>query len=414
MATTIELEKWRKDLQASFPVFGGMKRRGAMQALEQRTNEPEVIPLLAEALGHSDAEIAARAGTALKGLHARPAVDALCELAEAAPTGPVARLCIEKGYRPSVEERDALFLFVTRQLDLYFKEYDQDHFETLRREYDRAKPAIRDLVMEVVRSGDVRCLPFIQRPRKTLQESTEAEIKLAIQSCLRHRDWPGLFRLCLELPLKYSFPALAHFRDCGWEPEKPELKSLFKQVLADQAGQTVEPPPVPKAASSVFERWLEQGRSGELAQASEADLVKRLQTAIPPEGVSIVSALARTASVSPPTVEAVAKNEHWLVRLAGLATGLTKDIMKDIGTDSNYWVNELAGAAGVLEFWPMKASPADLQRLENAPPEAYAGKLGAARKVLKDIVGYHRGGDVIVEPIVLKFGEADVEIVVES
>jgi hypothetical protein len=54
--------------------------------------------------------------------------------------------------------------------------------------------------------------------------------------------------------------------------------------------------------------------------------------------------------------------------------------------DSNYWITELAGAAGVLEFCPGKATPADFDKLAAIPPEGWAGRAGAARKVLRTVL----------------------------
>jgi hypothetical protein len=149
-----------------------------------------------------------------------------------------------------------------------------------------------------------------------------------------------------------------------------------------------------------------------LANASENDLVNRLRSATPPEGVPIVAALAAKPKCEEAAIKAVAENEHWLVRLAGLATGLTKDIVGDgQKKDSNYWVNELAGAAGVLEFWPGKAKPADLEKLRNAPAEAFAGKLGAVRKVLRTIMGY-RVTTGSFEELQVQAGETDAEFII--
>jgi len=385
MATNDDLQKLGKDLRDTTLVIGGFRRKAAVKALAERRNEPAATVLLVAALGLSG--VAELATVALRDLKSAGAIDVLCAEATRAPQGQAAKLCLEKQYRPSDHEKACLYLFVTRQLDEYFKE--DFEFQNLRLQYDRADEKLRALVMDVVRGGDRRCLPFITRPRKALHECTEEEIKLALKSCLRHKDWNRLYKACLELPAKYSFPAWDRFRASGWQPEDAALASLYKQILADSAGQTVEPPSPPKATSGVFERWLAEGRKPELASASESELVNRLKSATPPEGVPLVAALAAKPKCSEATIKAVAENEHWLVRLAGLATGLTKDVLRDgQQKDSNYWVNELAGAAGVLEFWPGNATPVDLEKLKNAPAEAYAGKLGAVRKVLRTIMGY--------------------------
>jgi hypothetical protein len=407
MATIDDLQKLSKDLHDNTFVLGGFRRKAAAKALAERRNEPEATVLLVEALAM--AGIAELATAALRDLKSSGAIDVICAEATRNPQGQAAKLCLEKKYRPSDHEKACLYLFVTRQLDEYFKE--DFEFQNLRLQYDRADDKLRALVMDVVRGGDRRCLPFITRPRKGLHECTEEEIKLALKSCLRHKDWNRLFVACLELPAKYSFPAWERFQTSGWQPEDAALASLYKQILADSAGQTAGPPSPPKATSGVFERWLAEGRKPELANASESDLVNRLKSATPPEGVPMVAALAAKPKCSEATIKAVAENEHWLVRLAGLATGLTKDILGDGKKDSNYWINELAGAAGVLEFWPGKAKPADLEKLKNAPAEAYAGRLGAVRKVLRTIMGY-RVTTGSFEELQVQAGETDAEFII--
>lgn len=393
MSTTLQFEKLKQALDATFPMLGTWKRRSAIRTLCENRHDPHAVGLLAGALDHADHEVAALATVALRDLGGhKTAIDALCEVALQDPGGKAARLCLEKSYRPSDPERMCLFLFVTNQLDAYFKE--DYEFQNLRLQFEKADAGIKAHVMDVVRSGDRRCLPFIVRPRKALTECTEAEIKLAIESCLRHKDWDRLFTACMELPLKYSFPALDPLRKSGWEPQSAELKSLYHQLLTDSEGQAAPETRLSNATSTVFERWLARGAESQFAQASKADLVQRLASVDPPEGVSIVAALAAKGKCSEATVRAVRDSDHWLIRLAGLATGLTKDLFTEPGKDPNFWVNELAGAAGVLEFWPGKATPADLVRLKTAPPEAFVGKLGAVRKVLRSIMVYRITTDI--------------------
>jgi len=221
---------------------------------------------------------------------------------------------------------------------------------------------------------------------------------------VRHQQWGRLFQACLEMPLKYGLSALEVLRKSGWEPETPELRSVLGQVLADSLGQSVPPPKEPEAASSLFERWLAEGSRPELANASEADLLKQLAAAEPPQVVPLVATLAKKARPGSPAARAVRESPHWLARLAGHATGLTMDLARDSVDDANYWVKELSTAASVLEFWPGKATPADLEALSAAPSEAWAGRLGAARKVLRTLMG-HRITTGVFAPVVVEAHE---------
>ncbi len=398
--TTSELKKLVQHLRHPLPLFGVMQQRAACRALAAEGGA-EAVPHLIWALSAQDEQVCAMAEAALRGLPPGAACDALCEAALRDPSGSLAHLCIETHQRPSDPERACLFLFVTRQLDAYFQE--DFAFQHLRLQYDRADSALRTRVMEVVRSGDRRCLGFFG-PRKPLTECKDDEIRLAIDSALHHQDWDKLFQAFLDLPLKYGLPLLEPFRKSGWTPAQPELRSVLTQVLQDTRGETL-PAPEAKATSSVFTKWLEKGRVGALACLDAETLLQRLANAAPPEGVAIVSALRGKIAPGSAPAQTVMSSPHWPVRLAGHAIGLVgSDLHHNTANDDNYWVNQLANVSGVLDLWPVRATPDDLESLKQAPPEAWTGKLGAARRVLQTLLTYHITTGVF-EVMALEAGE---------
>jgi hypothetical protein len=334
---------------------------------------------------------------ALRQLKDHADVEALCRMALKDLDGLAARICVETGMRPADPEDASLFLFVTRQFDSYFLE--DFEFQNLRTAYDRADEAVRARVMDLIRSGDRRFQGFFGT-RKQLAECTDAEIRLFIESSLRHKDWPRLFRAFQEMPLKYGFPLLDHFRGSGWEPGEPDLKNLYRQALAEgQEASTLDSKP--KATSSVFERWLSEKEKWKPRELTETRAIELLQTLNPPEAVSLVAAIAASPMSKMRVTDAVRNSVHWLVRLAGYATGLISiNLTPDSIQDSNYWVRELAGQRSVLEFWPVRAKPTDLEALAAAPAEAFAGKLGAVRRVLKLLIGHRLTVGVFEEMVV--------------
>jgi hypothetical protein len=388
--TPTELEKLVKWLRYPMSISGVMKQRMACRTLAADSGV-ETVPHLVWALSAKDVQVHAAADTALRALKPGAACDVLCEEALCDLSGPAAKLCIESDKRPSNPERLCLFLFVTHQLDAYFKE--DFEFQSLRLEYERANSALQTQVMEVVRSGDRRCLGFFGS-KKPLTECKESEIRLAIESAVRHQDWAGLFQAFLDLPLKYGFPLIEVFRKSGWTPSQPELCSVLTQVLKDAEGQVL-PAPDAKATSSVFTKWLEQGRTGELAGMTTDALIQRLSNATPPEGVAIVGALRGKITADSQQAQTIMSSQHWLVRLAGHAIELTGTIDKVNDSnywiselDSNYWISELASVIGIINLWPARATPDDLESLKKSPPEAWAGKQGAARRVLQTLLRY--------------------------
>jgi hypothetical protein len=360
----------------------GWLQRQAVSRLA-RDVDKESLPLLVEALHIPDREARKMADASLRSLKDRELIDILCRMASKDPKGPVTKICLEVRMLPSDPDEACLFLVVTGQLDAYFKEDYQ--FERLHLAYERAESAVQGLVMEVIRSGDRRFDGFFGG-RKKLSQCSEREIRLFIQSCLRHQDWPRLFQAFLELPTKYGFPLLDHFRTSQWEPEDAELRSLYRQAMAESQGGDLSEIKPPTTTSSVFERWLAEGKGEKWNKMSEQDLLGRLNQASFPEGVEIVAALANKVGHKEEAEKAVKNNPNWLVRLAGYETGLIKDFSGEAGKEDNYWVKELAGMGNVLEFWPVKATPTDLERMAAAPAEAFSGKIGAVRRVLRLLI----------------------------
>jgi len=132
-----------------------------------------------------------------------------------------------------------------------------------------------------------------------------------------------------------------------------------------------------------LEWLLAEGCDGELKGLPPDELLSRLQRANPSDGVRIVGALSayRDSNV---VANAVRAQPHWLVRLAGYATGICSvDPTGPAFTDNNHWINELVGLRDVLDLWPTKATATDIARLDSAPKEAFVGEYGAPRRVLR-------------------------------
>ncbi|NLN91954.1 MAG: HEAT repeat domain-containing protein [Candidatus Hydrogenedens sp.] len=363
-----------------------------------RPSDPEeaILFLYSIATRDSDPDLAQRAHAMLCALDAPKLRAALCRLATRDPAGLAATICIEAGYRPSDPEEVSLFLFVTRQLDAYFKE--DYEFQNLRLAYERADATVQAQVMEIVRSGDRRCLGFFGS-HKPLCECSDDEITLAIESGLRHKDWPRLFEAFLQLPLKYGFRLLAHFRASGWEPDKDDQRKLYKQLLQDSQGRKLRDVRKGDATSPLFEQWLARPVSGSAEQ---------LRRVTPMEGVSIVAELARQGGTGADTAEAIRSSPHWLIRLAGHATGLCPHPSLEKVEDDNFWLEELVTSHALLEFWPDQATPADLEALQSAPHEAWIGRYSAVRRVLKGIMTYWVTTPVF-DDVEIESGDSPVE-----
>jgi len=395
-----EIQKIEKDIQNKWLLIGSFIQRKACEKLALDSSA-DAVPLLINAFNHGGGKIKAIAEAALRALKDRDAIDVLCNAAIQDPEGSIANICLQTKKRPSSPEQACLFLFVTRQLEEYFKE--DDDFQYLRDAYERADPKVKEHVISVVRSGDRRCQGFFGGRRKKLQDCTPEEIRVAIDSALRHKDWSRLFRAFRELPLKHGFPLLVHLRTSAWEPAEEDMKGLLHQALVESKGESL-PKKRQDVSSSLFERWLSpEGRP----TGSEGELLEKLKTCAPPDGVRIVGALAALSSLSPSTAGVIAQNAHWLVRMAGFVTGITAtgDINATSSNDTNYWVTEIANVEGILEFWPASATPNDLEKLEASPREAWAGKLGTFRKLLRLLIAQRMDHPGEITPVEFEAGE---------
>ncbi len=346
----------------------------------------ESLPVLLSTLTDPDKSLQAAATQKLRSLKQREAVDALCETVLQNPDGAATKICMEQGYRPHDEERAALFLFVTRQLDAYFHE-DVD-FEILRREYERAMPLIRARAMEIVRSGDRRCLGFFGA-RKPFADCSPEEITAELESRRRHGNWASLWQAFLELPLCYGADLLPILAEAKFEPEDERGQLLYRQIRELGAKPSTEDKGAAQPGSPLFERWLQAGREPGLARLGEAELRQKLSNADPQEGVGLVAALAAKPNLQQASLDAVLKHPHWLVRLAGHSAGLARVIGKV--EDTVHWVWELAGV-NVLNFWPNQATEDDLRALDKLPAEAWAGAPGQTRGLFRLLLAYHLVG----------------------
>ena len=374
-------------------------------------NNPELLEAVVPALEDQDGVVSSAGEETLRATSAPRLVDRLCALATGVPKGRLARLCVDTGKQPSAPEDRALFLFVTGQLDAYFE--DDHEFENLRPAYERAPQNIRDLVLEIARSGDRRAADFFPKAigtTKRLTECSEREIRHGIEVAVRDRNWQELFRMFTQMPLRYGYPLLEEFRASGWEPDEVDQQALWREILRESSAANGAEEEPEKPTSSLFGRWLAEGRAG--SNESEMDLVKRLESVIPPDGVRTVGALSVKRDVSAATRSTVEKHRHWLVRLAGYASGVVPNVFgaKD---DPVYWVREVAGAGAALDFWPVKATPDDIERLDAVPREVWVGKAGQVRQVLRLLMAYRMTLlDVAELEIVADESAVDIEDVV--
>ena len=70
----------------------------------------------------------------------------------------------------------------------------------------------------------------------------------------------------------------------------------------------------------------------------------------------------------------------------------------------NYWVREIGPAKSLMEFWPGRAIPDDIENLDAGPREGKAGRLGTARNILRLLIN-HRMTTPVVEEMQVEVAE---------
>jgi formylglycine-generating enzyme len=95
-----------------------------------------------------------------------------------------------------------------------------------------------------------------------------------------------------------------------------------------------------KGFTSVTDKWLEASDKAELADFEEGTFLRRMETEDPPQAVTLVAALALSGKATAVARQRIAESEHWLIRLAGLVTGLVRTEL-NTNRDGNFWVREM-------------------------------------------------------------------------
>jgi hypothetical protein len=335
------------------------------------------VKTLAALLDDKQAQVRAGAEAALRSLASPARQSDLCEVVIGTPGGTAARLSVERRFLPAEPHRLCIYLFLTRQLDRYF-ELDPD-FTQLRLEYEQADAGVKANVMEVVRDHPDARLAGFQPARSAA--ATEDEIRVALESARRHKNWRMLWERYREYPLRYTQDIPAALRDAAWRPEGDGEAALFTRIQDILAGS---PAAQPAGTPCVFDKWLEEGRSAATVSRSTAELLALMGKAAPPQAVAAVGALAGRVAPNGHEARSVMQSPHWLIRLAGAAAGFKAAG----GAEPNYWVTELSAFGGVMDAWPSRPTPGALRDLESAPAEAFSGALGAQRRVLAELMTF--------------------------
>jgi hypothetical protein len=338
-----------------------------------------VLPLVIM-ISDKDTVLAKRAATMLRTISDLEAQSALCRITLRDPTGLLAKICVDCGYRPLKRQELCLFLFLTRQLEEYIK-VDKD-FKYLRMSFEQGDPLIKTFIKTVIQLEKERFEDFFVG-KVPVSECSDTEIMKAIHSCILKKNFSLLFRAFLQIPFKFGYSLMDQFRRSNWLPDTYEMRKLYEQILKNDIEGIM--PEINKyfSTSALLKQWLATPLLG-----TEESLLEQLQTATPQNAVSIVGGLSIFKESKYKYADIVRDNPHFLVRMAGYVSGLCLDLSNDDIPDENFWVENIAGIGALLEFWPVATSPTDLDSYLPVSNHDWIGKYGALRNILFSIMTY--------------------------
>jgi hypothetical protein len=295
-----------------------------------KANRPELagesaaeVKLLVDAQDDRDHALAKSATIALRRLTNAVAVNALCELAIADPTGAVAAIVKEVGYQPQNIGRRCVLLLLIGQFERYL---DLDpEFQYLRMEYRAGNEDLRRRISRVIReSGDTRLNGLFREShrRKPASELTEQETAPVLDGCARNQQWPEIFALLCQIPLVSAVAALDLLGQSGWRPQSPSEAALLDELitLRSAVGEIPKAAPAPGVVfGTALTGWIERGCSAEFAGQSPDTSRKTMLRGSPPDAVVALAALASSGTIAAGDIDKALTHRHWLVRLACLA-----------------------------------------------------------------------------------------------
>jgi WD40 repeat protein/HEAT repeat protein len=188
----------------------------------------ELMDLLA-ACQDTHSDIAANARKAVCSLALPQTQAALCEIAISTDQADLQELAVSSGFLPEQPERQALFLFLTGQLDRYDRlDFDQ---RLMRAAYETADPATQRRISRAVQTaGKTAYLAILAGSGMREAEFADEDIQPIIRILTQNREWQRLWNLLFDVRLEHAVQILHVLFQSGWQPENQEDHVLFERA----------------------------------------------------------------------------------------------------------------------------------------------------------------------------------------
>jgi hypothetical protein len=199
---------------------------------------PEFHGALVEAATRSGHPVARIARDAIASSEDTGLIEAVCVVAES--DAGLAAFCADHGLAPADPVRRVVFFLLTGQ-DAQRRAADPDG-TVLALGYAAAAAADRDrLRAAMADSGDIDPVQVLAADRSRVSQLPADEVSYLAVRLAGRRDWAGLWRLVLDLPLAQAIGAAALIGE-GWQPASEQHRALLTRLRLDGPGVAAEFP----------------------------------------------------------------------------------------------------------------------------------------------------------------------------
>lgn len=204
----------------------------------------DIIEPLIKECANFDHLIATNAQEALNQLQHPEAIEIFCDYLMEHEDINLIDIAKKNRYVPKEESKRALFLFITKQWDLYEVLDFQENRPLLKQGYAHAPEWVRRRLLVVARdSGKITHVAEILvrhgRRHKILQ-MVDNEWKLIIESFKSENRFEDLWKVIFIAPVEWAAEALLNIRDTGWSPGEKDIH-LWRELvnLCPQEGRAL-------------------------------------------------------------------------------------------------------------------------------------------------------------------------------
>lgn len=217
------------------PLLGSYFRSSTVRGIRKAALEgdPDAVCTLSYALIESKyRDVRTSAAAALSFLSSSEAIDVFCDCALESLDPLLLHIASERGYLPSNDERKALFLFLSGQMDAYRDIDPLEGHPLLIRGVLSATPKVRSQVLEMARANGLVSIILSLGKEGNDIEWSSCDWKTRLRILAQETEHQEMFRLLFHAPLPFAVDIVHSLAASGWKP-RPEDTILWRELLSN-------------------------------------------------------------------------------------------------------------------------------------------------------------------------------------